>query len=183
MYYLLMKGKESFKKGKRRSINWASQQYWCHSFWKRGIRGLLLSPYIYLMDLKISLYGFIQTSFILYVWIQLAQQTFKEALGDGIWMKLIDSEAQSDSFRKVLHQPMDASLAARIYKDMQLFHNLEKNGITVELPWDKITTLSNLARLFEQLHKTETASILYRLILFKVIKLHFYIYINFCIFM
>lgn len=98
-------------------------------------------------------------------------------------MKLIDSEAQSDSFRKVLHQPMDASLAARIYKDMQLFHNLEKNGITVELPWDKITTLSNLARLFEQLHKTETASILYRLILFKVIKLHFYIYINFCIFM
>nr|KAJ0206542.1 hypothetical protein LSAT_V11C500279690 [Lactuca sativa] len=98
---------------------------------------------------------------------ELAQQTFKEALGDGIWMKLIDSEAQSDSFRKVLHQPMDASLAARIYKDMQLFHNLEKNGITVELPWDKITTLSNLARLFEQLHKTETASILYRLILFK----------------
>ncbi|KAI3759841.1 hypothetical protein L6452_07942 [Arctium lappa] len=106
---------------------------------------------------------------------ELAQQTFKEALGDGIWLKLIDSEPQSDSIggshsdpiRKALYQPMDASLAARMYKDMQLFHNLEKDGIAVELPWDKITTLSNLARLFEQLHKTETASILYRLILFK----------------
>lgn len=106
---------------------------------------------------------------------ELAQQTFKEALGDGIWLKLIDSDPQSDSIggshsdpiRKALYQPMDASLAARMYKDMQLFHNLEKDGIAVELPWDKITTLSNLARLFEQLHKTETASILYRLILFK----------------
>ena len=109
--------------------------------------------------------------------MQLAQQTFMEALGDGIWLKLIDSEPQSDSIggshsdpiRRALHQPIDASLAARMYKDMQLFHNLEKGGIAVELPWDKITTLSNLARLFEQLHKTETASILYRLILFKVI--------------
>lgn len=100
---------------------------------------------------------------------ELAQQTFKEALGDGIWSKLIDNEPQSDSdpIRKALYQPMDASVAARVYKDMQLFHNLEKDGIAVELPWDKITTLSNLARLFEQLHKTETASILYRLILFK----------------
>ncbi|XP_024969154.1 protein CTR9 homolog [Cynara cardunculus var. scolymus] len=106
---------------------------------------------------------------------ELAQQTFKEALGDGIWLKLIDSEPQSNSIgesysdpiRKALYQPMESSLAARVYKDMQLFHNLEKDGIAVELPWDKITTLSNLARLFEQLHKTETASILYRLILFK----------------
>lgn len=64
---------------------------------------------------------------------------------------------------------MDTDLATRMYKDTQLFHNLEKNGIAVELPWDKITTLANLARLFEQLHKTDTASILYRLILFKVI--------------
>ncbi|GKC59160.1 protein CTR9, partial [Tanacetum coccineum] len=83
---------------------------------------------------------------------ELAKQTFKEALGDGIWVKLIESEPQSDSIgasddpiQKALNQPMDA----------------------IELPWDKITTLSNLARLFEQLHKTETASLLYRLILFK----------------
>ncbi|KAJ9566744.1 hypothetical protein OSB04_002710 [Centaurea solstitialis] len=106
---------------------------------------------------------------------ELAEQTFMEALGDGIWLKLIDSGPQSDStggshsdpIRRALYQPIDANLAARMYKDMQLFHNLEKDGIVVELPWDKITTLSNLARLFEQLHKTETASILYRLILFK----------------
>ncbi|KAI3814451.1 hypothetical protein L1987_14091 [Smallanthus sonchifolius] len=106
---------------------------------------------------------------------ELALQSFKEALGDGIWLKLIDTEPQSDSvggshpdpIRKALYQPIDSSLAARKYKDMQLFHNLEKDGISVDLPWDKITTLSNLARLFEQLHKTETASLLYRLILFK----------------
>ncbi|PWA95530.1 binding protein [Artemisia annua] len=99
---------------------------------------------------------------------ELAQQTFKEALGDGIWVKLIDSEPQSDDpIQKALNQPMDSSLAARMYKDMQLFQDLEKAGVAVELPWDKITTLSNLARLFEQLHKTETASLLYRLILFK----------------
>ncbi|KAI3711523.1 hypothetical protein L1987_70061 [Smallanthus sonchifolius] len=106
---------------------------------------------------------------------ELALQTFKEALGDGIWLKLIDTEPQSDSIggshpdpiRKALFQPIDSSLASRKYKDMQLFHNLEKDDISVDLPWDKITTLSNLARLFEQLHKTETASLLYRLILFK----------------
>ncbi|XP_076888227.1 protein CTR9 homolog [Bidens hawaiensis] len=106
---------------------------------------------------------------------ELALQTFKEALGDGIWLKLIDTEPQSDSIggslsdpiRNALYQPIDSSLATRKYKDTQLFHNLEKNGISVDLPWDKVTTLSNLARLFEQLHKTETASLLYRLILFK----------------
>ncbi|XP_076890630.1 protein CTR9 homolog [Bidens hawaiensis] len=106
---------------------------------------------------------------------ELALQTFKEALGDGIWLKLIDTEPQSDyidgslsdPIRNALYQPIDSSLSARKYKDTQLFHNLEKNGIFVDLPWDKVTTLSNLARLFEQLHKTETASLLYRLILFK----------------
>ncbi|GJS58301.1 protein CTR9 [Tanacetum coccineum] len=105
---------------------------------------------------------------------ELAEQTFKEALGDGIWVKLIESEALSDSIgtsddpiQKALNQPVDASVAARMYKDMQLFQDIEKAGVAVELPRDKITTLSNLARLFEQLHKTETASLLYRLILFK----------------
>ncbi|KAL8243074.1 hypothetical protein R6Q59_009332 [Mikania micrantha] len=106
---------------------------------------------------------------------ELALQTFKEALGDGIWLNLIDIEPDSDSIdgshhdpiRKALYQPINSSLASRKYKDMQLFHNLEKDGISVDLPWDRITTLSNLARLLEQLHKTETASLLYRLILFK----------------
>lgn len=51
---------------------------------------------------------------------------------------------------------------------MHIFHQLEKEGHLVELPWNKVTTLFNLARLLEQLHNIETASILYRLILFKV---------------
>lgn len=51
---------------------------------------------------------------------------------------------------------------------MQLFHDLESNGHHVEVPWDKVTVLFNLARLLEQLNESGTASILYRLILFKV---------------
>jgi RNA polymerase-associated protein CTR9 len=51
---------------------------------------------------------------------------------------------------------------------MQLFHRLEDGGRHVELPWNKVTPLFNLARLQEQLNNAETASILYRLILFKV---------------
>lgn len=51
---------------------------------------------------------------------------------------------------------------------MNIFHQLEKEGHLVELPWNKVTTLFNLARLLEQLYNIETASILYRLILFKV---------------
>ncbi|GJU79382.1 protein CTR9 [Tanacetum coccineum] len=43
--------------------------------------------------------------------------------------------------------------------EFELFQDIEKAGVAVELPRDKITTLSNLARLFEQLHKTETASL------------------------
>lgn len=51
---------------------------------------------------------------------------------------------------------------------MQLFHDLESNGHHVEVPWDKVTVLFNLARLLEQLNKSGIASLLYRLILFKV---------------
>lgn len=63
---------------------------------------------------------------------------------------------------------IDANATISQYKDMGIFHHLEKEGHLVELPWDKVTALFNLARLLEQLHITETASILYRLILFKV---------------
>ncbi|GJR67138.1 protein CTR9 [Tanacetum coccineum] len=69
--------------------------------------------------------------------------------------------ASDDPIQKALNQPMVASVAARMYKDMQLFQDIEKAVVAVELPWDKITTLSNLARLFEQLHKTETAAYKY----------------------
>lgn len=54
------------------------------------------------------------------------------------------------------------------YKDTGIFHRLIENGHSVDVPWNKVTTLFNMARLLEQLHKTETATFLYRLILFKV---------------
>ncbi|RVX05411.1 Protein CTR9-like [Vitis vinifera] len=61
----------------------------------------------------------------------------------------------------------DARTSMHHFKDMQLFHQLEEDGHFVELPWNKVTVLFNLARLLEQLNNTKTASILYRLILFK----------------
>ncbi|KAI4335229.1 hypothetical protein L6164_013895 [Bauhinia variegata] len=85
---------------------------------------------------------------------ELAQQTFNEALGDGIWVTFIGDEKKS-------------SASTIQFKDMKLFHDLESNGHHVEVPWDKVTVLFNLARLLEQLNKSGTASILYRLILFK----------------
>ncbi|TKY72856.1 CTR9-like protein [Spatholobus suberectus] len=89
---------------------------------------------------------------------ELAQQTFKEALGDGIWLSFINEENKSS---------IDAATSTLQFKDMQLFHDLESNGHHVEVPWDKVTVLFNLARLLEQLNESGTASILYRLILFK----------------
>ena len=91
---------------------------------------------------------------------QLAQQTFREALGDGIWLSFIDGKENSP--------PVNASASILQYKDMHLFQQLEKEGHAVDLPWNKVTPLFNMARLLEQLHNNETASILYRLILFKV---------------
>lgn len=63
---------------------------------------------------------------------------------------------------------MDGATSTLQFKDMQIFDDLESNGHRVELPWDKVTVLFNLARLLEQLNESGTASILYRLILFKV---------------
>ncbi|KAH0651804.1 hypothetical protein KY284_031716 [Solanum tuberosum] len=114
---------------------------------------------------------------------ELATQSFKEALGDGIWIRFLDAKARSDDptsggllypngeaqsdLLKSAQYPIDASASVRQYKDVQLFHRLEEQGSTVELPWNKVSTLFNMARLLEQLHDTETASIFYRLILFK----------------
>ncbi|KAE9604674.1 putative RNA polymerase-associated protein Ctr9 [Lupinus albus] len=89
---------------------------------------------------------------------ELAQQTFKEALGDGIWLSFINKENKPS---------VDAATSTLQFKDMQLFHDLESSGHHVEVPWDKVTVLFNLARLLEQLNESGTASILYRLILFK----------------
>ncbi|XP_052181435.1 protein CTR9 homolog [Diospyros lotus] len=90
---------------------------------------------------------------------ELAERTFMDALGDGIWRMLIGGKAQP--------YPIDANASIVQYKDMQFFHRLEGDGSSVEVPWNKISILFNLARLFEQLHNFEGASILYRLILFK----------------
>lgn len=90
----------------------------------------------------------------------MAQQSFKDALGDGIWLTLLDNGANTYA--------IDASASILEYKDMQLFHRLEEDGHCVELPSSKVTVLFNLARLLEQSHDTEAASRLYRLILFKV---------------
>ncbi|KAL2327259.1 hypothetical protein Fmac_020686 [Flemingia macrophylla] len=89
---------------------------------------------------------------------ELAQQTFKEALGDGIWLSFINVENKSS---------INAATSTLQFKDMQLFHDLESNDHHVEVSWDKVTVLFNLARLLEQLNESGTASILYRLILFK----------------
>ncbi|KAL5158478.1 Protein CTR9 [Glycine soja] len=89
---------------------------------------------------------------------ELARQTFKEALGDGVWLSFINEENKSS---------IDAATSTLQFKDMQLFHDLESNGHHVEVPWDKVTVLFNLARLLEQLYDSGTASIFYRLILFK----------------
>lgn len=80
-----------------------------------------------------------------------------------------NGEAPYELFKTVQY-PMDASASIRQYKDFQLFHRLEEQGIAVELPWNKVSALFNQARLLEQLYDTETASIFYRLILFKVSK-------------
>ncbi|KAJ7955971.1 Protein CTR9-like protein [Quillaja saponaria] len=90
---------------------------------------------------------------------ELAKQTFKEALGDGIWLAFIDA--------KKMPPVIEAAASTHEYKNMQLFHELESNGYRVELPWDKVTALFNLARLLEQLNEARTATIFYRLILFK----------------
>ncbi|KAL0337224.1 UNVERIFIED_CONTAM: protein CTR9 [Sesamum calycinum] len=123
---------------------------------------------------------------------ELAGEMFKEALGEGIWCNLFGAEEESilhmpqtnaeggasghearqSQNRRVnlinsTQYPVDASSSIHQYKDVQLFHRLEEQGLSVELPWNKVSTLFNLARVLEQMHQTESASILYRLILFK----------------
>ncbi|PIN08926.1 TPR-containing nuclear phosphoprotein that regulates K(+) uptake [Handroanthus impetiginosus] len=112
---------------------------------------------------------------------ELAGETFKEALGEGIWRYFFDAEGDSPGHEEQLspsrrvranlinsaQYPVDASSSIRQYKDLQIFHRLEEQGLSVELPWYKVSTLFNLARVFEQMHDTESASVLYRLILFK----------------
>ncbi|XP_073008997.1 protein CTR9 homolog [Typha latifolia] len=90
---------------------------------------------------------------------EMAEQTFKDALGEGIWLSVMDGRISSSN--------IDSSVYSVQYRDLSIFRHLEEDGVPVELPWDKVTTLFNYARLLEELHDAEKASILYRLILFK----------------
>lgn len=89
---------------------------------------------------------------------QLAEQSLKDAVGEGVWVSLIEG--------KVKFNATDAAESVHLYKDMKIFTELEH--VVLELPWNKVTALFNLARLLEQVHKTEPASLLYRLIVYKV---------------
>lgn len=66
-------------------------------------------------------------------------------------------------------------------RDLGLFHQLEEDGESLDLPWDKVTTLFNYARLLEQRHDSSKAIILYRFIIFKVSLLSYssllYVYV------
>ena len=62
---------------------------------------------------------------------------------------------------------MDAVSTLLQYKDVRIFHHLEEEGNSVELPWNKVSTVFNFARLLEESRKTLSAILLYRLILFK----------------
>lgn len=125
---------------------------------------------------------------------QLADEAFKEALGDGIWCNIFDTDLESKSdleqsdahaeaqpssrnqeLKNLINSslyPVDASSIFHQYKDMQLFHRLEEQGTSLELPWSKVSILFNLARVLEQMNKTESASILYRLIVYKVLMFY-----------
>lgn len=124
---------------------------------------------------------------------QLAGEAFREALGEGIWCSFFDAEGESilnkaqtngeaqshdeqlspdrRARAKLINStryPVDASSVIRQYKDLQLFQRLEEQGLSVELPWDKVSALFNLSRVLELSHSTESASIFYRLIIYKV---------------
>ncbi|CAO2823169.1 unnamed protein product [Amaranthus hypochondriacus] len=90
---------------------------------------------------------------------ELAEQTFKDALGSGVWLSLINGKENN--------YVTDAVTALLQYKDVQMFRHLEEEGNSVELPWNKVSAIFNLARLFEEVHKTQSAILLYRLILYK----------------
>ncbi|KAK6152003.1 hypothetical protein DH2020_014638 [Rehmannia glutinosa] len=124
----------------------------------------------------------------------LATEAFKEALGEGIWCDFFEAEGESlldmaptDAYGEApthgkqlspshrvranlinsARYPVDASSSIRQFKDLQVFHRLEEHGLSMELPWNKVSALFNLARVLEQMHNTESATIFYRLILFK----------------
>lgn len=91
--------------------------------------------------------------------LQLAEHAFRDALGDGAWLLFIDEKERKYA--------VDSCLALNQYKDVQIFRRLEEDGISMELPSNKVSIVFNLGRLLEEMHKSQSAIMLYRLILFK----------------
>ncbi|ONM14798.1 Protein CTR9-like protein [Zea mays] len=81
-------------------------------------------------------------------------ESFKEALGDGLWVSIMDGKVGSSMINWSVQN-----------KDQSFFHQLE--GVPLELHSNKVTTLFNYARLLEELHDSVRASIFYRFIIFK----------------
>ncbi|XP_066348969.1 protein CTR9 homolog [Miscanthus floridulus] len=87
---------------------------------------------------------------------EMAEQSFKEALGDGLWVSIINGKAGSSMVNWSVQN-----------KDQSFFHQLEEEGVPLELHSNKVTTLFNYARLLEELHDSVRASLFYRFIIFK----------------
>lgn len=91
---------------------------------------------------------------------ELAQQAFKEALGEGVWADLTTG----------LLKGLDKDGSFGFSHDMtnsDFLYRLEDEGVCLDVPVGKVTVLFNQARLYEQTHDLEKATFLYRLILFK----------------
>ncbi|KAJ3682862.1 hypothetical protein LUZ60_013089 [Juncus effusus] len=95
---------------------------------------------------------------------ELAEQTFKEALGDGILSSLFTSLKSENNSMVDLTPDKNNILNLR---DLSAFRQLEEEGISLDLPWDKVTTLFNYARLLEHRHDISKATSLYQFIVFK----------------
>ncbi|CAL4888031.1 unnamed protein product [Urochloa decumbens] len=87
---------------------------------------------------------------------EMAEQSFKEALGDGLWVSIMDGKVGSSMVNWSVQ-----------YKDQSFFHQLEEEGAPLELHSNKVTPLFNYARLLEELHDFVRASLFYRFIIFK----------------
>ena len=103
--------------------------------------------------------SFIPVTTLIKLHFQMAEQSFKEALGDGLWVSIMDGKAGSS----MVHWSVQN-------KDQSFFHQLEE-GVPLELHSNKVTTLFNYARLLEELHDSVRASLFYRFIIFKVLLL------------
>ncbi|KAG0578736.1 hypothetical protein KC19_4G046400 [Ceratodon purpureus] len=85
--------------------------------------------------------------------LEAARKAYKQALGEGIWIEYSEGHRSVDVVSPI--------------EDDELFRSLEEDGVSLDVPAEKVTVLFNLARLHEQLHETGKASVLYRLILYK----------------